>query len=226
MGGLEGALYKKVQELINSGGNGGFSGGGQFITDPRRLPRIINSYSYIYIKQALAVSYNTNTSTFWTYLDYCGAVADFMTTNTYVTVLDVTGAGYIGNMLPPLGTGTTTCVVKITIDGNEYIISNTSTSAMRHVIGATLSGSPDLTGSYNLRGPGAYHDMGFNNASPDEVSNPNNHVTIIRPDQLLAYGFPVLLFNEGIKIEMKVIENRNTVGYLYKCGVTYKLFAS
>lgn len=173
-----------------------------------------------------------NTTTFWERFDRIGAYVSnaSMTADTYYTLVNVTGAGYLGNIVTnALGTGTATLTTKVTIDGVaiERTIDTYGTNTGR----ALVFGPPGRLN--NANDAGGYDKLlrGFQKSPWDHVgvySTDNYQYTgnyqyqyLIPTDYMLNLGFPTIPFRTGLKVEIKQSATGPNSYYVQRAGVGY-----
>ena len=189
------------------------TGGGDsaIVTDPNKLPKII------FDGDSDCIRYNngniSSTSSNWSAaIGKYGSKANIIGDNTYVTVVNVTGSGYL-NWCVSSTTDTASNVIatiKITVDGNVSEISGTinqrsSGDKDRFLIGAYTAG---LGG--NTSGSSSYNSGNDQGAKDPYSSFPasgiqrESRIGILRPDAFNFPGMPKLKFETDLKVEMKI----------------------
>jgi hypothetical protein len=193
---------------------GGGGTGGPFVTNPLELPKY--SFQNLEMKYSnSAATTNAGTSAFWTYWDYTRSSATLTAADTYVTVGEVTSSpngGFLINVIGngvPAGTGTVT--FRITVDGEEYIITSGSVPGAAQInwacIGSFLSGiQPQNSTAYDSRRSGYLNSYwpSVNNEGflENGFYKPNGYTLGVVPIDDIFAG-PKLRFQETIKVEVK-----------------------
>lgn len=164
--------------------------------------------------QKLIIYYGTsvrwsNGSTFWSNLDLVGAyTSDGSTTaNQYYTQVNITGRGYLGNIITPcLGTGTATLTTKVTIDGKaiERTIDMYGTPNTHRLI----FGPPGHLAAEGIQNygytMGGYSGYGFHNTGGnDNFHNHSGNFGVLSTGAMLGMGLPVIPFYHSLKVEIK-----------------------
>lgn len=179
--------------------------------------------------------YNQNTFTsstnsyFWDCLDGDGAyIAGSTSADTYVTVIDVSGRGYLGNVIlyQTQSNGLdATITVKFTVDGVEYIreLMYDSTGGHYLFLGANnhlgLSDSSTYTDDHaSMYRLSVSHLDQSTDGSVCRVKSTN--CAFHSPFKYIAMGIPVLAFETDLKVEVKSSIRTITSGHTKNVGVT------
>jgi len=220
-----------LTELI-AGGSGGYNGD---ITDPNKLPMF--SAFYAYLKTGQTTQQNTTTVAFWsTEYPKIGSVGIATANDTYVTVADITGKGYLNSVIGLGASGKPTgtlSYIKITVDNVAYEFkaglsdgNGGNVSRHRFYIGK-YTGPPTI--SYekadNLKeisnsyfDPGNYRHYKNNNI----ILSPYLAVGVITDFMNGFNNKDGLRFETSIKVECKVAL-LSTTNYDQYCGAIYNL---
>ena len=170
-----------------------------------------------------------NNASFWDCLDGDGAyIAGSTSADTYVTVIDVTGRGYLGNVIlyqTATNANDATYTVKFTVDGVEYIreimydapANDYLFLGADHHIGMSVGGS--FTDPYYSMSQlsTAFYDQ----STDGSVCKINNAgFAFHAPFKYIAMGIPVLAFETDLKVEVKSSLGAVATGYDRRVGVT------
>ncbi len=182
------------------------AGAGRAFYNPRRLPQFLVGSAYVGIKAGAATTtYAASTTTFFAQLaNAWGAVCTLTDADTYATLVDITGAGWLGWVLSAtckVNDQVHTQSIRFTVDGQEYVCAREITEAAaafgsRNVVGGAFQGSPaTATSSYAWGILGIQStDYGFGTLSPLNLSP---------TQQIMAAGGATLRFDRSLKIEVK-----------------------
>lgn len=154
-------------------------------------------------------NYFTNSTTFWERADRIGAYTDnaSMNADTYYTLVNVTGRGYLSTIIHPiLGTSTATWTTKVTIDGVAVertinpVLDRTDTRLVFGGARATTEAALDYPwrGRYN-----SPWDTFASSAVADNSLSSDEYHDILPTDMAHSLGFPVVPFTNGLKVEIK-----------------------
>lgn len=172
--------------------------------------------------------YRDTTSNFWTYLDNIGAyTADSSTTaNQYYTQVNITGRGYLGNIITPcLGTGTATLTTKVTIDGKAIertIDMYGSLTTHRLIFGPPGRAVADNTQNFGYTMSGYGENVFHNPLGADDHQIVPDGWGMLSPDSMLNLGLPVIPFYHSLKVEIKQsATGPGTSSLKNRAGVTY-----
>jgi len=213
-----------VLGLFGSGGGGGEI----YITNPFHLPRTLVAGGRLYYKKSITTlnSIQDNNG-YGTIMDGPGnmATVEAVTDDTYVTLLDITGSGFM-NTLVGLGANTgTTSTIKITVDGTVYnmIHDYAGVAGSKLLIGSYLNTIGNTSQTTNYDPLNSSVSYGFYDGFTLSDTTNNNYGMNVENKLLIpsyvseAIGLPRLRFNESIKIEVK----QNTI---YSSGISSKAF--
>lgn len=172
----------------------------RFIRDPRQLPLNITAQSYYKLKAGGTTIYAANSSSFMNaVVNHGGATATIATTNTYYTVVDITGKGLFGWVLGPAtdNSGDITQTYKFTIDGGVTEISvRVPISYKRAILGgcrAQTGSTASTPYNYTIAGRGSVPYGSYINA-----------FSVMPIATMFATGASLLRFDTGFKLEIKV----------------------
>jgi len=167
------------------------------------------SYNNLWI-HINTTAYRDTSSTFWSYLDNIGAYTtdSYTTANQYYTQVNITGRGYLGNIITPcLGTGTATLTTKVTIDGKAIertIDIHGTLTTERLIFGPPGRAVADNTQNYGYTMSG-YGERVFNSSTggADGYQAVDGGWGMLSPDSMLNLGLPVIPFYHSLKVEIK-----------------------
>ena len=174
-----------------------------------------------------------SSTTSWERFDRMGAYVSnaSMTADTYYTLVNITGAGYLGNIITnTLGTGTATLTTKVTIDGVaiERAIDTYGNNTTRHLVfgpvgRAARSDGEAATYSNLLRGYNysPWDGFGSGDYTVDNYQNTPGYQSIIPCDVMLCLGLPVIPFKTDLKVEIKQSATGPNHYYNQRAGVSY-----
>lgn len=208
-----------------------FGGGSRWITNPKHLNLIVNADNRTQLKTAVGGMANASAAGFYTGMGHRGAQASISVANTYVTLANLTGAGFLFNAVAPMHSAGYTPTMRITVDGVEYLITSSTplATATRLVLGPLMPGgttaavaSASLAG--DIIGPNSPHDAGF---KVDRVAgiaqgDSTTYFSLMTPEVILSLNMQCLRFEQSLKVEMKS-DLLSAVAVDKQCGVTYRL---
>ena len=213
-----------VPQVASSSG----SSGNRWITNPKHMPIFSITASSLYVKTNPSISQVSNAAAFFTAAALEGASSAITVADTYVTLVDATGSGFLFWCVSPTHSADFTPTIRITLDGTVYTIAPTAVFAAqkRLVVGAATPGAPVITtgGTYNeahILLPNEASDPGYGT----RVGGVNSRSTpMALPSELsiLTYGFPCVRFETGMKVEMKA-SLLSATAVDKQCAVTYRL---
>lgn len=200
-----------------------FMTGGKWITNPKHLPIFLAENTYVLIKTANTSSQPATAGPFFDNMAFVGAQAAVTVADTYVTVADLTGAGFMFNCVSPCGDVAHTPTIKLTVDGvvHTFAPSANTVATSRLYLGPLTSGI-DTAASGADMGPNGSTDYGFNVVSIGGIENVKYGVGIPVPTRILAAGWPCLRFETSLKVEMKC-SDLSADAQKVKCAVTYRM---
>jgi hypothetical protein len=207
--------------------------GGRFSYNPKHLPATEVDEASMYLKLTNSTSTNcsaANATSFFNALALRGAQASVSVANTFVTLANLTGAGFAFNFILPTYAGAHTPTLEVTVDGVLYTLTPSATlaSTRRMVVGPVTSGNPVTSVGTNpinsevlLVNGGA--DPGFVLANVGGLfGSGTNLVGIPTPEKIMAYGMPCLRFESSLLIRMKTDLLAAAAGDRI-CGATYRM---
>ena len=215
--------------LGESGGSGdsGGSSGIALFKDPMEMPAFaITLAPGIYDQSSRRTQSN---SLFWDCLNGDGAyISGSTSADTYVTVIDVSGKGYLGNVIlyqTQTNANDATYTVKFTVDGTEYIrqIMYDAPANNYLFLGADhhMGLSTDTTYIDDHYSMSRLSTASYDQSTDGSVCKINNNLfTFHSPFKYIAMGIPVLAFETDLKVEVKSSIGRVTTGYDQYVGVT------
>ena len=219
-----------LSDLFPSSGGGSLPGG--MTRDPRLLP-CFDATDILEIKQSSSsTQYTVSSIAFWDSIGWHGAFAASSVDNTYKTVCDITGSGFLFHVISPAITNTTDDVMfRITVDGTEYVIAKTQTwnksgnaNGSRVVLGAC-----GYTGSFYSSSDGIWI-RGWPAASSTaaiqsfRALGSGAFAHLLAPENIVTHGYgPYVRFDASLKVEVKVTDVYTVQTYGDRCGATYIL---
>lgn len=213
-----------VPQVASSSG----SNGNRWVTSPKQLPIFNITDSSLYVKNSASTSQVSNAAAFYTAAALEGASSAITVADTYVTLVDATGGGFLFWCVAPTHSANFTPTIRITLDGTVYTIAPTAVFAgqKRLVVGAATPGAPVITtaGTYNeahIILPNEAPDPGYV-ARVGGVNSRNLPMALPSEMSILTYGFPCVRFETGMKVEMKA-SLLSATAVDKQCAVTYRL---
>ena len=215
-----------LSDLFPSSGGGSLPGG--MTKDPRFLPMVDGT-------GGIAVSnntYNASAENFWTAskdsVSQIGAVLTAATANTYGTICDLTGRGYLFHVIPALHAATTSTVsFRITVDGVEYVIEkvggmDSTNAGGRLALGcAVVQNTASAVNFYTEIGNHLTY-FGQNSSTVGSFRT-SGQAFLIQPWRIIMEGMPCVFFEESLKVETKVSALASPSTYSQYSAATYKL---
>lgn len=206
-----------------------FGGGSRYITNPKHLSAFAAAGSVINVKTSATTLQTTAAAAAFTALALRGAQASVSVADTYVTVANLTGAGFMFNCISPThDTLSFTPTFRITVDGVVYTLapSTTFVNLYRMVLGPVTSGLPSISGistiGSDIPGVNSPTDLGFQTAMVGGVPTATGNISIPTPEQILAFQMQCLRFESSLLVEMKTSLLGST-SINKQCAVTYRL---
>lgn len=206
-------------------------GASRWITNPKHLVNVSVQNDKLGLKNTLTTQQLSDAASFFTTIATRGASASITVADTYVTLCDLTGAGFMVNAISPTHTASFTPTIRITVDGIAYTIapSAAQTAYYRFVLG-TLTNYLSIVSvstaavAGDIISPNSAQDSGFAGSRTGGVvqASTNGVLGVPSPDAALSYGFPVLRFESSLKVEVKCSDLSGTAADK-QCGVTYRL---
>lgn len=166
---------------------------------------------------------------FWDCLNGDGAyISGSTSADTYVTVIDVTGRGYLGNVIlyqTATNANDATYTVKFTVDGVEYIreIMYDFTSGHYLFLGADHHMQMSAISTYidDHYSMTRLSVASYDQSTDGSVCKINNaSFAFHSPFKYIAMGIPVLAFQTDLKVEVKSSIGAVASGYDQYVGVT------
>ncbi|MFZ2309593.1 MAG: hypothetical protein WAW73_19645 [Rhodoferax sp.] len=208
-----------------------FGGGSRWITDPKHLNLMSVQNDKLGLKSAANAATLSDVAGFFTAIDKRGATASIAGADTWVTLCDLTAAGFLFHVISPTHTGTHTPSIRITRDGVETTItpSAVQTAYYRMVIGTltnylTVVGNTAASVAGDIIGPNTSNDPGFTGARTGGVVQAATTVLfgIPSPEAILSMGWPALRFETSLKVEVKC-SNLSATAADKQAGAIYRL---
>lgn len=196
--------------------------GSRWITNPKHLPICIATEPNTKLKTAAGT--NTTIGSAWSNIAAEGASTSIVTADTYVTVANLSGSGFLFNAFSPSHSSAFRPTIRLTVDGTVYTISPTADitgAAIRMILGAVQAASP-LIAAGDAVLPNGPSDPGFGSTKTGGISLAATAVGVMLPQWMLAYGYPVLRFESSLLIEMKT-NILTGVAAEKICGATYRM---
>lgn len=187
---------------------------GSVITNPDDLPRfVIETAAKLEVEGP--TTFLNWASGFWTAIGRAGDVANISIANTWTTVANITGAGFLGNVIASHGTftGSKTIGIRVEVDGVlwEWLETITTTTAHGTLLLGALSRSAAGSGGVF---PAADRSIETADAAP--ASSPG----LVSTSFLMSAGAPVLAFRDSLKVSVR--NNRVSASSEgQKAGCTY-----
>lgn len=177
----------------------------RWITNPQHLPVFVCPASSLSLKGDSTTIYGSNIATFFSNGAKEGASASISVADTYATICDLTGAGFMGSCISPSHSADFTPTIRMTIDGQVYTFTSSGniTAAFRMILGAFTPGAVIITTSGGGDKTSSLQDHGFSFAKVGGLPRLGGSPNINRPTLNLAEGLPMLRFETGLKVEMK-----------------------
>lgn len=210
-----------------------FVGGNRWITNPKHLPLLSVIQTALNIKGGTVVKTLASAAGFHTTMARDGATAAITVADTYVTVCNLTGAGFLFNAVSPTHTAGFTPTMRITVDGTQYVIAPSANQTLnwRMVLGPTIPGvsiaaptTASVVSDIPLTNGG--WDSGFTNAKIGGIhqygDSASAFISIPSQPAILALGMAALRFETSLLVEMKAsLLSANAVDK--SCSVSYRL---
>ena len=190
-----------------------FGGGSRWITNPKHLPIFSITDAGLAVKSAANTVSVSNAAGFHTAMALQGASTSITVADTYVTVANQSGGGFLFHCVSPTHSGAFTPTIRLTLDGVAYTFAPSATFAAqkRLVIGAGTPWGPTTTiaGTYSeaqVQLPNSYGDTGFQarvGGVNSRVSAAGNGIGLPEESILMSFNMPFLRFESSCLIEMK-----------------------
>ena len=183
-----------------------YGGGSRWITNPKHLGRLSVQNTKLFAKLTNSTTANSSVAGFFTAVALRGAQTSITVADTYVTVANITGSGFLVNCVSPTHTATFTPTIRITVDGVAYTIAPSAAQPIAHrmLLGPhTVAPSVSTNESFS---PNGGSDNGFWTAQTGglvQVTSSQVDVALQTPEAAMAYGLPMLRFEQSILVEMK-----------------------
>ena len=209
------------------------TGGGDsaILTDPNKMPKIVMQHGGYVKRDTSLQEINANTGAGEEVLISYGTVANVTASDTYYTIADVTGSGYLYWCLSSTQqlSQNDTVTIKITLDGVATEISGTinqysSSDGGRLFIGAYTvqpqSTNESGTLAHNGSNDQPYRTDGRNIYSTSEIDT-RRQVGIPGTDFYQFTGVPKLRFETSLKVEAKI--GNYQASFIRFAAAAYKL---
>ena len=207
-------------------------GGNRWITNPKHLSAMSLPQANLLLKTGQTAVAASNIAGFFTALALRGATASISVADTYVTVANLSGSGFLFSAVSPTHTASFTPTIRITVDGTQYVIAPSANQAagyrltlgsLSQIPSIALTSTAAVAGDISL--PNSAADVGFTNALVGGVAAPTAgtlSVALPTPEAALSYGLPALRFESSLLIEMKASLLSGTANDK-SCGAVYRL---
>lgn len=167
------------------------------VTNPDDLPRFVLETSATLQEQG-PTTYASSVSGFFTAINRAGAIANINVANTWIDVVDITGAGFLGNVIANHGafTGSKTVGIRVEVDGVMWEWLETITTVDQYgtlLLGALSRAAAGAGGVF----PAADRSIETADAAP--ASSPG----LVSTSFLMSAGAPVLAFRESLKVQVR-----------------------
>lgn len=175
---------------------------------PAQLPVCLVVQANIYAKYGLASISNLSVEAcFSSYLANRGAVAQVTSADTWTTVCNISGGGYLGWVVAPHTTSDT--MLRITSDGIARTITSTSNvSGYRLFAGSFWGGYQATAVGGTIPGSVAnYYDRGYTAPTGSELFRKIQQGSVYPTANMLVCGLPVLRFETSLLVEAKTAAN-------------------
>ena len=183
---------------------------GVWSRNPDTLPRTVVNSQNCGFKSNVGTIVLLNAAGMQTTLAYLGATASITADDTYATICDVTGSGFLFHVISACSGASNLRTIKITIDGTVY------TLATADAIGAY---SRMIIGPGFASGAIATTDTGIVTSHPGQIGGYNYDVFAARDggcmsfaqgdllipteNEVLSRGLPAIRFESSLKVEVK-----------------------
>ncbi len=196
----------------------------RWITNPKHIPLFVCPGTSLNNKSDSVTINASSVAAFFTVGAREGASASISVADTYATICDLTGSGFMGSCVSPSHTADFTPTIRITVDGQVYTFTSSGniTSAFRMVLGAFTPGAVTITTSGGGDKTSSLQDYGFAGAKVGGLPRLYGSPNINPPTLNLAEGLPMLRFETGLKVEIKASLLSADPEQL-KCLVTYRM---
>jgi len=179
------------------------------VTDPSKLPVTEITYGRLSTMIATVMTPDSNSS-FWTASIANGGayITNAVGANTWYTLANITGAGYMGNVISQANSAASSTVdIEITVDGALYTMTLTAqTTTSRAILGGVVG--------FNMTG------STLAPSSNSVLSNSYSGLAAI--PELLGSGGMVLRFDTSLLVRVRGSSVYGSGLYVY-AGVTYRL---
>lgn len=187
-----------------------FIGQTQYTKNPKHLPMCSASYASVGLKTGLTTAVALNASGVSATLATKGARAAQTVADTYVTVANLSAAGFLTNVVSPVYSGAGhTASIRLTVDGSApVVISGAIGDSCALILGALQPGWPMTATTFDGHGgfPGGYYDGGFGDVPFGNIhqeASGSNYKIILTPHEVLSLGYPALRFEKALLVEVK-----------------------
>lgn len=192
------------------------AGAGRCMYNPHHLPLMWAGSANTQLKYATNTAYAANSANFFTQLtNTFAAVKQLTAAAEYQTLVDITGAGWLGWVLTPtyfFNGASHTQYIRFTVDGVEYEFSKTFTEpgsavGYRAAIGAVFPVGAN-TGNTGGGAIATYLDSGF------AYANGQQDYMLLTPIQnAMTFSAAMLRFDQSLKVELKTSDLDGTAQY-------------
>lgn len=189
------------------------SQGGTFSKNPAHLPLVLTvSANNVKLKYAQSGWYLDDTNGgvaggAGTSIARSGAVVEIAAADTWTTVCDVTGSGFLTAAIAPTYNISAVFApsLRITVDGVEHVFTAASAPAAysRLVLGGMPNIDPVVGTTTSGPGIGDYNDLGFGGAAAHNGIFVADYVLIPSPQAFISLGGRSCRFDQSLKVEAK-----------------------
>ena len=202
----------------------------RYITNPKHLSLISVPKALIVVKTAQSTTAAMDAAGGFTALARRGASASISVADTYVTVANLSGAGFLFNCISPTHDGAAfTPTFRITVDGTAYVIAPSAVQLLgnRVVLGPITQGTPATSAAAaigtDVISVNASADAGFQTASVGGVTTQiTTAIGIPTPEMILSNNMQCLRFETSLVVEMKASLLSGTA-VDKQCAVTFRM---
>lgn len=167
------------------------------ITHPDDLPRFVIEDT-VTLEVTGPTQYHNWHANFWSAINRAGAIVNINVANTWIDIVDITGAGLLGNVIANHGafTGSKQVGIRVEIDGVlwEWLETITTTGNYGTLLVGALARSAAGGGGVF---PAADRSIETADAAP--ASSPG----LVSTSFLMSAGAPVLAFRESLKVSVR-----------------------
>lgn len=189
------------------------SQGGPWSNNPAHLPLVLSSAANkIWVKNSVTTTYPDDTNggiAGWMGLSVVksGAVIEIASADTWTTVCDLTGAGFLTAVISPTYSISASFApfIRITVDGEEYVFTSATAPAAysRLVLGGVPNCVPVSATTGGGAGVGEYSDIGFGAVATHNGLLVSEGTYIPSAQLQVSSGGQACRFEKSLKVEVK-----------------------